>query len=261
MTDTYLERIAALLRKAESTDSEHEAEALVSKAQQLATMHAIDLAVARAFIPARERVEQPMIKRVPIGVAGSHGLKTFVQLFVNIARANDLTCDIAHNSTSVFCFGMPSDIEACETLYASLAVQMVDASSAWIKKGEYKQETVWSTTAGTYRPVRANTARISFQNTFAATVGARLRQARRDAISIRDEAPAAPEAPNLTVTLVLADKRDEVKAFHASHSNARGSWKGVDSFSASASRAGRDAGLNARLSPSKAITGSRGYLQ
>ena len=42
-----MDRIDALLAKAESTDSTHEADALVAKAQQLATLHAVDLATAR----------------------------------------------------------------------------------------------------------------------------------------------------------------------------------------------------------------------
>ena len=40
-------KIGALLMKAESTDSEHERDALMSKAQELATVASIDLEVAR----------------------------------------------------------------------------------------------------------------------------------------------------------------------------------------------------------------------
>jgi len=40
-------KIGALLMKAESTDSEHERDALMSKAQELATVASIDLELAR----------------------------------------------------------------------------------------------------------------------------------------------------------------------------------------------------------------------
>ena len=43
-------KIAALCRKAESTDSPHEAEALMAGAQRLATLAAIDLQEARVAL-------------------------------------------------------------------------------------------------------------------------------------------------------------------------------------------------------------------
>ncbi|MFF0496425.1 DUF2786 domain-containing protein [Nocardia aobensis] len=46
-TDRLLTRIGALMRQAEGTDNPHEAEAFLSRPQQLATQHSIDLTVAR----------------------------------------------------------------------------------------------------------------------------------------------------------------------------------------------------------------------
>uniref|UniRef100_UPI000ADFFD5D DUF2786 domain-containing protein n=1 Tax=Nocardia amamiensis TaxID=404578 RepID=UPI000ADFFD5D len=46
-----LARVGALLRKAEGTDNEHEAEAFSAMAQRLATQYSIDLAMARAASP------------------------------------------------------------------------------------------------------------------------------------------------------------------------------------------------------------------
>ena len=46
--DKLLTRISALLRQAENTDNEHEAETFMQAAQRLATASSIDLAVARA---------------------------------------------------------------------------------------------------------------------------------------------------------------------------------------------------------------------
>src|SRR5664280_1077312 len=55
MADKDLTRIAALLRKAESTDNEHEADAYLQAAQRLATLSAVDIALARAHSEHRER--------------------------------------------------------------------------------------------------------------------------------------------------------------------------------------------------------------
>jgi hypothetical protein len=126
--DRTLARIAPLLRQAEGTSNEHEADAFMQAAQRLATAHSIDLAIARAHTAKREGREEPVIKRIDIGPPGRRGLRTYAELFLACGRPNDVAFDIAHNSTYVIAYGLPSDIAVTETLYASLAVQMVRAS-------------------------------------------------------------------------------------------------------------------------------------
>src|SRR6187200_1910528 len=92
-TDRMLTRIGGLLRKAESTDNEHEAEAFLAAAQRLATKSSIDLAVARSHVAGRERRAVPVQRVIEIGEVGRKGLRTYVQLFVAIATANDVRCD------------------------------------------------------------------------------------------------------------------------------------------------------------------------
>lgn len=262
--DTLLTKIAALLRKAESTDSEHEAEALVAKAQELSTLASIDIELARQFVPAHERRETPVQKHIPIGEPRKMGLATYCELFMAIGRANDLKFNIAHNSTYVIAFGFPSDIEKTEALYASLVVQMVNASNAYIKKGEYKNELRWSDRHWEKRPVSGRTARISFQEAFASQIGSRLWKVRQETIEARataernargpvpalNEAVPEPTGPT-SVALVLKAKNDEVEDYYKAKSRARGSWKGGQSrgrsYSSHASNAGRNAGDQARL--------------
>ena len=163
--DKMLARIAALLRLAEGTDNSHEAEAFMAAAQRLATATSIDLAVARSHADKRTPAQTPIQRTVTIGAAGTRGLRTYVQLFVVIASANDVRCDVASNSTFVYAYGFAEDIDATPALYASLVVQMVRASDGYIS-------------SGAHRPTPTITARLNFQLAFGARIGQRLVEAR-----------------------------------------------------------------------------------
>ncbi|MGB9302426.1 MAG: DUF2786 domain-containing protein, partial [Mycobacterium sp.] len=163
--DKMLARIAALLRQAEGTDNSHEADAFMTAAQRLATAASIDLAVARSHSANRSAAESPVQRTITIGNAGARGLRTYVQLFVLIATANDVRCDIAMNSTFLYAYGFSEDIDATHALYASLVVQMVKASDAYLA-------------TGAHRPTPTITARLNFQLAFGTRVGQRLAEAR-----------------------------------------------------------------------------------
>lgn len=277
MDEKNLARIAALLRKAEGTDNEHESDAYLQAAQRLATLASVDLAVARAHTVKREQRTAPTQRTLDIGEAGKRGLRTFVLLFLMIGRANDLTCDVARNSTKVFAYGFESDIAAAEALYASLVVQMVRASDQFIKSGAHAEEMVtravrieeptargpgWKRTRVVHeqRPVHATTARLNFQEAFAARIGQRLQEA-KDAT--RDEALAADTVAgsvSTSVTVALRDREIELVDHYRAHSNARGSWSGGRAsagYSEASRRAGDRAGRSARLGGERAIGGSR----
>jgi hypothetical protein len=291
--DKYLAKLASLLRQAERTDNENEAEAFMAAAQRLATATSIDLAVARAYTARRERRTSPVSKRIEIGQPGKRGLRTYVQLFIAIARANDLTCDLASNSTYVIAYGFETDIEVCEALYASLVVQMVRASDAYLRSGRYREETYLDYEPGRFgrwhaveKPVHGSTARISFQTSFAERIGERLVNARREATeeALRAEAQRTDRTPGAPGTgtpgsgtpgtgtpgtgtpgteLVLQEKALEIADFYAQASKARGAWRGwagSGRVSTSAQRAGRRAADAASTTPSTALPGQREAL-
>lgn len=235
-----------LLRQAENTDNPHEAEAFMSAAQRLATTTSIDLAVARAHSATRNPAQAPVQRTITIGERGARGLRTYVQLFVAIALANDVKCDVASNSTFVYAYGFAEDIDATHALYASLVVQMVKSSDAYIATGEH-------------RPTPTITARLNFHLAFGARVGQRLAEAREEATQAatksRDQGPGA--------AIALRNKDIELKSFYREASKARGTWRATTAsagYSSAARRAGDKAGRRARLGPSTELAGARHSL-
>ncbi|WP_232839458.1 MULTISPECIES: DUF2786 domain-containing protein [Nocardia] len=272
-TDRMLTRIGGLLRKAESTDNEHEAEAFLAAAQRLATRSSIDLTVARAHVAGRERRSTPTQRVIPIGAPGKKGLRTYVQLFVAIASANDVRCDVARTSTQVYAFGFDSDIDTCEALYTSLLVQMVRASDHYIKSGQYRTATVdkivvekkWGRQVQrrVQAPVAPVTARLNFQMAFAARIGRRLAQVRSE-VESEAVAPSATAAESAEGTaLALRDKELELTDFYARSSEARGTWRGPQAsagHSVAARQAGDRAGRAARIGTAPELGAARGQL-
>jgi hypothetical protein len=241
--DKMLARIAALLRQAEGTDNNHEAEAFMAAAQRLATATSIDLAVARSHSAKRSAAQAPTQRTITIGEVGTKGLRTYVQLFAVIAAANDVRCDVASNSAFVYAYGFAEDIDATHALYASLVVQMVRASDVYIG-------------SGAHRPTPTITARLNFQLAFGARVGQRLAQA-RDEVQ-RDAKKDKVTAPGTAIA--LRDKELELTDHYRSESKARGTWRASRAsagYSSDARRAGDRAGKRARLGNSAELPGAR----
>lgn len=277
MSEKYLARIGALLRKAEATDNEHEADAYLQAAQRLATLTSVDLAVARAHSADKERRKTPTMREVVIGESGKRGLRTYASLFLEIARANNLTCDIARDSTKVYAYGFDTDIDSAQALYSLLVVQMVRASDTYIKSGTFAQEKTtrqvpidgsrrynWRTGGYRYdytyesKPVHATTARINFQLAFAARIGVRLNEAHAQA-----EQQAVAADAGTGVALVLRAREVELADHYKTHSTARGSWAGArarSGYSELSQRAGDQAGRRARLGAQQEIGGARSAL-
>ena len=242
-----LARIAALLRQAEGTDNPHEAETFLAAAQRLATATAIDLAVARSHSAQREAATAPVQRTVTIGDPGTRGLRTYVALFAAIAHANDIRCDVAHNSSYLHAYGFREDLDAAQALYASLVVQMVKACDGYLAAGEH-------------RPTPTITARLNFQLAFGSRIGARLAEAREaaraEAVAGRDSAPGT--------ALALRNKEIELRDHYRSVSKARGTWRAARAdagYSSAARRAGDRAGRRARIGANPELPSARTPLR
>jgi hypothetical protein len=245
--DKMLARIAALLRQAEGTDNMHEAEAFMAAAQRLATATSIDLAVARSHAATRTKAQAPVQRTITIGNAGTRGLRTYVQLFAVIASANDVKVDVASNSTFVYAYGFPEDIDASHALYASLVMQMVRASEAYLATGKH-------------RPTPTITARLNFQLAFGSRIGQRLERAREEA---QQEAKSG-SASRPGTEIALRNKEIELRDFYSKESDARGTWqahRASAGYSSAARRAGDKAGRRARLGNGSELPNGRAVLE
>jgi len=263
-TERTIERISALLAKAERTDSAAEAEAYLMKAQALATAASVDLAMARARTSERERRSAPVMRTTTIGEKGRRANRHLIALFIVIAHANDAHVDIAHDSTFVIVYGMPEDLDAIEALFTSIALQMLQSAGTWVALGTWRGQTYLAPQRGNgrrrhdVRPHTAQTAKVSFLRAYIDRIEERLTQARDAAIA--ETLAATPVGPTAGA-LVLREKAGEVKDFHAAHSKARGSWGGYSGRVAkdlgSAADAGRHAASNARIGQQQGLPGKR----
>lgn len=271
MVDSIAAKIGALLLKAEATDNEHEADAYMAAAQRLSTQYQIDMEVARLAHGSRQAPPTPVIRRIVIGEAGKRGLFTYVKLFSSIARPNGVKVDIAQNSTYVIAYGFDTDVDTVEMLYNSLLTQMVTASAAYIRSGQFREEKIegwviekhWSEWSGRWvkqpvwgvKKITALTARLSFQEAFARRIGQRLIEAKREAV---EQAPV--QASGQSAELVLVGREVAVAEHYKANSRARGSYKGGagrQNQSSYARSAGDNAGRSARIHTTTAIGGQR----
>ena len=258
-----LERIAALLAKAERTDNQAEADAYLTKAQMLATLASIDLATARNHTKTTETLT-PVSRTVTIGVKGKRANTHLVNLFVTVAHSNSAHVDVARDSTYVISYGMPSDLDSIEALFSSLAVQMITHGNAYVNSGSWRGEKFDGRVrvSGGYRRRRveftAQTARAAFYRAYIVRIGERVHEGRAQAI--RENDLKTKKQGGTAGALVLADREKEISSFHRKNSQARGSWGGYSgaatSNSGSAASAGRKAASSANLGNRRELPGA-----
>lgn len=247
-----ISKIGSLLSKAEGTTNEHERDAYLAKAQQLATVASIDLEVARQKQKDKTKRESPTVRRIDLFDRDdrSRTKAFFVTLMVAIGHNNDLRFTVANDSTFMTAYGYPSDIDVTEALYNSLSVQMVKGADAYLKTGEYKKEMVeyddpngWSWRE---KPMDGRTARRSFYTAFTQTIHERLQEA-RDKVS--EVTVTHDDGTEESGALVLVRKSDSVEDYFNENNNARGSYRGngYEGRGRSSKAAGTKAGTSASL--------------
>jgi hypothetical protein len=162
-TDAKLERVRALLAKAEATTFPAEAEAYTAKAQELISRHSLD----EALLSADSETVIPYARR--IGVDHPYENEK-ASLLTSVARAN--RCHVVWSPEFGFAtvFGFDADIDAVDLLHTSLLVQAHRAMARTEPPG------------GKAGRSRLKTFRQSFLVGYAVRIGERLAEASRVAL-------------------------------------------------------------------------------
>jgi hypothetical protein len=161
--ERMLERVRALLAKAESTTFPEEAEAYTAKAQELMARHSIDQALLAAGAPVRDG---PAGRR--LGVDNPYEQPKALLLDC-VATANRCRAvwDKQYGFSTVM--GFPTDLDAVELLYTSLLVQ---ATAAMLHEGSRQDR---------YGRSRTRSFRQSVLTAYATRIGQRLSSATEQA--------------------------------------------------------------------------------
>lgn len=239
-----LAKVGKLLRHAEGASTEAERDAFFTKAQQLATAHSIELAVARAAHAGSQSAAVPTFEQVQLGHRGQQSNVRFVDLMLAVARANDLRCAIRRDNTGVTLYGFRADIDVTKTLYCTLVLQMVADADAYIR-------------SGAHRPVHGRTARAAFYAGWTERIGERLQRAQQATrVEYTHDRPGAPSTAQSTA-LALASKEIELDDYFAAmrrRHQVRGSWRGSSATGDQRSRArGHAAAERARIGGERSL--------
>jgi len=183
-----LDRVRALLAKAESTEFAEEAEAFTAKAQELMARHSIDHALLAAGAGTRD---EPVGRRVSVDRPYEPAKALLLQ---KVAEANRCRTTWSKEFGFTTVLGFASDLDAVELLYTSLLVQ---ATTAVVHAGPRRDR---------YGQSRTRSFRQSFLTAYAIRIGQRLTEATEQASS-----DAIAEAGNDRLLPVLAARDDAVR--------------------------------------------------
>ncbi|WP_374457319.1 DUF2786 domain-containing protein [Nocardioides sp.] len=155
-----LAQVRALLAKAESTDFEHEAEALYAKAQELITRYALGRLLDTDEASVDER--SPCVRRIWLDAPY---VAAKASLVAAVASANRCRTAFAQRHGFIVVVGAVGDLDAVELLVTSLLVQ---ADVAMARHGS--RNAVGGVS-------RTRSFRQSFLTAYASRIGERLREA------------------------------------------------------------------------------------
>lgn len=131
-TDKMLEKVRALIAKAEGTDNAHEAETYLEKAQALMLKHSIDEAMLNMARPAEDRIRPESLEWFKIADAGTPIRDQIINLAAEVAE--HFGCKIVFFGLRrggardrAFCtvIGFPSDLRSFQTLFTALHLDLV----------------------------------------------------------------------------------------------------------------------------------------
>jgi hypothetical protein len=185
--ERILDKVRALLAKAESTEFAEEAEALSARAQTLMAKYSIDHALLAAKSGG---TDEPAGRRLPVDNPYEAAKASLLQYVATANRCRSVWHRNLGLSTVV---GFAADVGAVELLFTSLLVQ---ANTAMLREGSRRDR---------YGRSRTRAFRQSFLIAYAVRIGERLGEAAGQA-----ERQAAAEAPGRNLLPVLASRQQAV---------------------------------------------------
>ena len=195
-----LERVRALLAKAESTTFPEEAEALTARAQQLMARHAIDQAMLDGHAP--DRPTDVVAWR--IGVDDPYAAAKSL-LLDRIADAGGCRAVWSKELGCSTVFGVRTSVEMTEILFTSLLVQATDAT---LRAGS---------TADRSGRSRTSSFRQSFLVAYAHRIGERLSQATAQAVAEGTQRHGEELLPVLARRATAVDEAVKAAFPHLAH--------------------------------------------
>jgi hypothetical protein len=219
--EPMLARVRALLAQAESTTYEAEAEAFTSKAQELMTRHAIDM----AMVARRDRAEAPITVRVSIDNPYVDAKSLLLQ---HVAEHSRCRAVFHRGCATSSVIGFAADVRATDILYTSLLVQ-----------AQRFMHAAAVAPAGAHSRSRA--FRTSFLVAFALRIGARLAEINEEVISSVDSEAGGAVMPALAARSSKVDEAVDAAFGPLASGSVRGG------FDAAGWTSGRLAADSARL--------------
>ena len=206
-SDPWLRRVQALLAKAESTEYPSEAEALLAKAQELMTRHAIDEAMLAATSGRPDVIDSEAVL-VPVPYASAKA-----SLLARVALANGCRCVRTGGTRGpIRCVlvGFRGDLARTATMFGALSTQAV----------RFMLQTAVPDREGARR------FRHAFLLGFARRIGERLLEAQATAV-----ADAQAQDGRVGLALVLVDRQAQVdRAFEAQFPGTTTSYRRSSSY-------------------------------
>ena len=225
-----LERIRALLAKAESTTFPEEAETYTAKAQELMARHSIDAALVEAAARSSTSSEPAGVR---IGVEAPYEMAKSM-LLDRVAQANRCRSVWSKALGACTVFGFPTDLELVELLFTSLLVQATTALAA----------------EGSRRDRRGRSSTRSFRQAFLTAYATRIGE-RLAGASDRAGREAAAELGGSLLPVLAARDEAVQESFRAAFPNLV--FREVTVSNAEGYRSGRAAADRAHLNPRREL--------
>jgi len=235
MTDeNILNKVRALLNKAESTDFPEEAEAFSAKAEELMVRHAIDMAMLAETDPGKsDRIvsREVRIENPHLTIKGAFLYQLAKTLGVRGAYrcTKRLDKDGKTYYSIMGLVGYETDVDWVETLFTSLELQRINALTQGLRAKRSQEH--------------GRTFTQSFNEAYRQTVVSRVKQTRATAV-----ATTAPTTSGKSTALVLVAREEQVDAeYRRAFPNVRESHRRVRYNSASGYQSGQAAGSTANI--------------